>query len=301
VKSLLVRVANALRAWPWVTATLLAMNLALFMLFNHRDADREQRLAERGVVALVYFEQHPYLTLKSPLSDFLEPSRTLASSLSAPAANLADFSSFAGLPAQVVSPSDNVIVRRQQAELDAKVGAFAEIADQWQASSLGYVPQTHAWWSSITYQFTHGSWWHLMGNIWFLWLVGRRLERAWGRTLLAMFYVTAGVAAAVAHQLAAWQSVVPLVGASGAIAGLLGAFALHEVGAIRVNSRLPISRMLVPLLLMAWFAFELVQASFFPRREGSTSHFAHVGGFTFGFFCAWLLTLQHHTRQRQYS
>jgi membrane associated rhomboid family serine protease len=278
-------------------------NLILFAICNHWDQVREQRIAERGITALVYFHQHPYLTLKSPLNEFVarngaddSSSRHHATAMAPSFAVLGSLSMAVG---NSPAPDDWRLVSRQQAELDSKVGAFAEIADEWQVSSLGYVPRTHQWWTLFSYQFIHGSWLHLIGNLCFLLFVGVRLERSWGSTLFAAFYIASGVAAAGAHQFLAWPSMVPLIGASGSIAGLLGAYTLQQANLYHRTNRLWAMRwsrrqLYLPILLMVWCALELLQALVGLRRVGGVAHLAHVGGFGFGLIGAWLLRMTPH-------
>lgn len=275
---------------------LVVANLALFLTFSRLDERREQRLAERGLLALLYFQDHPYLTPKSPLDELVQRDPAVEAS------NLADVRglSVRALGSRVAS--GGAIVRQQQAELDAKVGALVQVTEQWQASSFGYVPTVHHWWAMLTYQFVHRSWVHLLGNLCFLWLVGIRLEKTWGRGLFALFYLASGVVAASAHQVLAWHSAVPLVGASGAIAGLLGAFALQQARAsthLDPSRSLPwqLGRTAVTLVIVAWFAFEFTQAFISPWREGGVSHFAHVGGFAFGLAGAWFIRTHGLARQ----
>jgi membrane associated rhomboid family serine protease len=269
-------------------------NLVLFAICNHWDQVREQRMAERGVMALVYFHQHSYLALKPPLDEFVSRNDDAEGRVKAADPTLAVVGSFVATIGRSPAPSDSSLVRRQQAELDAKVGAFAEVADQWQGSNLGYVPRARLCWTLLSYQFMHASWWHLLGNLCFLWLVGSRLERSWGHVVFAAFYLASGVAAAGAHHLLAASSLVPLVGASGSIAGLLGAYVLQQVNATERLVRAPrwsFQQLRAPLLLVGWFALELIQAIVSLHRHGGVAHFAHVGGFAFGLAGAWLLRL----------
>ena len=274
---------------------LLVVNIALFVPIHHTDAQREQRLAVRGVLALGYFRQHPYLTLKPPLNELIGTDTGEQAALDSDITNLAGVGSLVMQTTAVKKPVDIAVLLLEQAELDAKVGAFAKVADQWQSSNFGYVPMTKRWWTLITYQFIHKSWVHLLGNLCFLLLVGRRVNVSLGTMSVAALYVGSGIAAALVHYVAAAHSVVPLIGASGAIAGLLGAFVVCTVNPPAPFAR-PASlfaRYWVSVLLTTWFATELAQA-LLPHREGSVSHFAHVGGFIFGVAFAWMLRVSGH-------
>ena len=80
------------------------------------------------------------------------------------------------------------------------------------------------WFAVFSSMFMHGSWMHIVGNMWFLWVFGDNVEDAMGRLRFAVFYVLSGVAAAVAQVLSAPESLIPMVGASGAIGGVMGAY-----------------------------------------------------------------------------
>jgi membrane associated rhomboid family serine protease len=144
----------------------------------------------------------------------------------------------------------------------------------------------------LTSMFLHGSWTHLLGNMLFLWIFGNNVEDSMGRVRYLAFYLLAGVAATAA------QSVVTLgfasdadarlanVGASGAIAGVLGAYFVLLPHA-RVLTLIFVLVVEVPavLVLGLWFVFQLWSgsASFaHPEQGGGVAFFAHIGGFVFG-------------------
>src|SRR5678816_553103 len=76
----------------------------------------------------------------------------------------------------------------------------------------------------LTHMFLHGSWMHLLGNMWFLWIFGNNVEDSMGRPRFVVFYLICGLAAAVGQVWASPNSVIPMVGASGAISGVMGAY-----------------------------------------------------------------------------
>jgi len=134
----------------------------------------------------------------------------------------------------------------------------------------------------ITYQFLHGSWMHLFGNMLFLFVFGDNVEDAMGHLKFLAFYLICGIAAALIHVAAFPGSPVPVVGASGAVSGVLGAY-------LMLHPRAPV---LVPIiifpfffpawvLLIFWFAFQLVGASGGEGAEG-IAWWAHIGGFLTG-------------------
>jgi membrane associated rhomboid family serine protease len=155
--------------------------------------------------------------------------------------------------------------------------------------------QGHIAWGEgvLTSMFLHASWLHLIGNMLFLFIFGNNVEDVMGRIRFLVFYLGAGYAAALAQ---AWVTLhysglgaasIPTVGASGAIAGVLGAY-LVLLPHARVVTLLfgflpvPISAM---LFLGFWFAFQLWQGGFSltrPDQGGGVAFAAHVGGFVFG-------------------
>jgi membrane associated rhomboid family serine protease len=143
----------------------------------------------------------------------------------------------------------------------------------------------------LTSTFLHVDWWHVLGNMWFLWLAGFVLEDAWGRPLYLLVYLMAGV---MACQFDAWASpgsIVHSVGASGAVAGLMGAFL---VGFPKMRIRMmwffdlglfPFLRfwMRAYWLLPLWVFIEINSGM---RQRDGIGHWAHVGGFLFGALAA---------------
>src|SRR5687767_1447607 len=81
-----------------------------------------------------------------------------------------------------------------------------------------------SWYTPITSMFLHGGWFHLIGNMWFLWIFGNNVEDSMGHVRYAIFYVLCGLIAALAQILASANSPIPMVGASGAISGVMGAY-----------------------------------------------------------------------------
>src|SRR5436853_5812797 len=82
------------------------------------------------------------------------------------------------------------------------------------------------WWTVVTSMFMHGGWLHLIGNMWFLWVFGNNIEDSMGHTRFVVFYLLSGVAAAATQMLVDPGSRIPMVGASGAISGVMGAYIL---------------------------------------------------------------------------
>jgi membrane associated rhomboid family serine protease len=132
--------------------------------------------------------------------------------------------------------------------------------------------------------FMHGSWLHLLGNMLFLWIFGNNIEDRLGRIRFVFFYLLCGVGASLAHVLFNPDSLVPVIGASGAISGVMGAYlALFPTARVRtlVFVFILVTTMDIPasVFLVIWFAFQFLSAG-----DGSgIAWMAHVGGFILGF------------------
>lgn len=146
----------------------------------------------------------------------------------------------------------------------------------------------HHWITILTAMFMHGSWSHIVGNMIFLWAFGPEIEDAMGRGRYLIFYLVGGIIAMLAQVAADPHSTVPNLGASGAIAAVMGAF-LVTYPRDRIKSVLFIflfARITVipaALLIGFWFLVQLVHAGAIAQTQsGGVAYLAHVGGFIFG-------------------
>jgi membrane associated rhomboid family serine protease len=140
----------------------------------------------------------------------------------------------------------------------------------------------------ITSMFMHGSWMHLLGNMWFLWIFGNNVEDSMGRPRFIAFYLLCGLAAAFAQILANPSSAIPMVGASGAISGVMGAY-LVLYPRVRVFAMVPLGFFLTSVALPAWvmlgywFLIQFVSGLVsFGGEKGGVAFWAHIGGFVAG-------------------
>jgi membrane associated rhomboid family serine protease len=146
--------------------------------------------------------------------------------------------------------------------------------------------------------FLHGGWLHLIGNMWFLWVFGDNVEDALGHAGYLVFYLFCGAAAALGQAAAAPSATVPMVGASGAIAGVLGAYLVWYPWA-RVRTFLffgiffTTAELPAPIFLVLWFVVQFLSGTLSLATAGAASGgvawFAHVGGFLAGSVLAFWL------------
>ena len=144
-----------------------------------------------------------------------------------------------------------------------------------------------AWATVLSSMFLHGGWMHLLGNMLYLWVFGDNVEDAMGHGRYIVFYLVCGTAAVLAHAFAAPQSEIPLIGASGAISGVLGAYlVLHPRARILTLIFLFIFvrliRLPAVLVLGFWIVIQLFSAAAEPADVGGVAFVAHVGGFVAG-------------------
>jgi membrane associated rhomboid family serine protease len=265
------------RRWPIVTTVIFAVCLLVQGLMSVRDRRAASRDDDAGARAVEYFAEHPYLDVKpNAIPEIDEETIRVAHAVTG-----------------VIDAPDDDTRAAEQRELDRRIAEAAhhvDVDDPYRR--FGYVPASPSWTALFTSQFVHGGWMHLFGNMWFLFICGMTLEDRWGRLVFPLFYLASGAVAALSHGLLHPHDTAPLVGASGAIAGCMGAFA---VAFARTRVRFLLVITLRPrtfsapafVVLPFWAVFELAWGRLFP--EDGTAHMAHVGGFAFGVVAALVL------------
>ena len=148
------------------------------------------------------------------------------------------------------------------------------------------IGEERTWFAPLTSMFLHGGWFHLIGNMWFLWVFGNNVEDSMGHVRFLAFYILCGVAAAATQTFMNPSSPIPMVGASGAISGVMGAY-IVLYPRVRVHMLLFlgifITRIVVPAYLMLgyWFLLQIIGGGL-SSEEGGVAFWAHAGGFLAG-------------------
>jgi membrane associated rhomboid family serine protease len=155
---------------------------------------------------------------------------------------------------------------------------------------LSWVPRYA---TPFTSMFLHASWMHLLGNLLFLWIYGDNVEDALGHARYALFYAACGIAAVLIQASADPRSAYPIIGASGAISGVLGAYLLlfpraRVLTLVLLPFFLTTVRVPAMLLLLLWFAVQLVSDAVL-AGDASVAFRAHIGGFVAGMLLVPLL------------
>ncbi|HET57745.1 MAG TPA: rhomboid family intramembrane serine protease [Deltaproteobacteria bacterium] len=141
--------------------------------------------------------------------------------------------------------------------------------------------------SMVSFMFLHGSFWHLLGNMWFLHIFGDNVEDELGPFAFLAFYLLCGTFSGVAHLVLNFHSAVPVIGASGAVAGVMGAYFIRYPRS-RILTFIPI--LIIPyfievpaaFFLGIWFFFQFISAALTGAEGGGIAWWAHVGGFVAG-------------------
>lgn len=165
--------------------------------------------------------------------------------------------------------------------------------------AFGLVPDRFQWTNVLTSMFLHGGWMHLIGNMLFLWVFGDNIEDILGHGKFLLFYLLSGVGAAMAQVMINPESRIPMVGASGAIAGVMGAYLVkfpHSRIVTLVILVVFVTTVEIPagFLLAYWFILQFFSgvgeiAQSHITRGGGVAFFAHMGGFLAGLVLIFLL------------
>jgi membrane associated rhomboid family serine protease len=281
----------AARRWPVVTLALIAINVLVFLFTMTAIEDEAPELSETKSHILILAALHPELKMQPEsqhlVDGFKQSHPEQWKHVQNPYRDIID-----AYDAKVKMTED---ASKLQDEMDSLNAEFVKLSKSSIAEHYAFVPAQPTAISYLTANFLHGGWLHLIGNMWFLWLAGFVLEDVWGRWLYSIFYLIAGAAAL---QFYAWSnpgSITPTLGASGAVAALMGAF-LVRFPKMKIEMawlfffRLYRFKAAAYWLLPLWLSSEIFYGSLFGSSSG-VAHWAHVGGFLFGAMAA--LVIQH--------
>jgi membrane associated rhomboid family serine protease len=251
------------RRWPVVTIGIIVVTVLLHGLVSVGEAGREQRAMGAMLEARILYLQHPGLGICAPLKPYVGVAPLLPS----------------------LGGADDADPQDTAKQYETACAELAEATGGLAAVRFGYVPARANLAGLFTYVFVHADWWHVIGNMWFLFLCGLALEDRWGRLAFAFYYVAGGVVAAGVHHLLIGDPSASLIGASGAVAAAMGAFLvlfattkIRFVGffAFRIFSFEAPAYVMLPM----WAAVEVLYA--LVASSSGTAHWAHAGGFLFG-------------------
>jgi len=270
---------NEVRRTPWVTFVLMGTCLLLHVALSVAGAAPEREAQIRIEQSLEFLGQHPYLSAPPALLEILgRDGREALARLSA------EWEASGGIVGSGAAEQEQQQLNRLTEEAFSAVRLLP-------SSRLGFAPSRPNPFTVVSYMFVHAGWLHLLGNMLFLFLTGPFIEDLFGRPLFAVLYFVSGIAGAAAFAAGAASSeFMTLVGASGAIAGVMGAFLVRLasrrieflvlpipiVPAFRFNLKLP-AFVVIPLWAAEQLYYTLVAAD-----ESPVAFSAHVGGFVVG-------------------
>jgi membrane associated rhomboid family serine protease len=273
---------TTVRRLPWVTFVVMLLCAVTFLVLLPEESTRDEQSNRYWNESIEYFFEHPYLELDSRFREFLASQigeEFLATEIDR-------------MRRQGPIPPGERLLAEEQETFDIVVDKFFAAVDGSPSRVLGVVPADLRLYSLLTYQFVHGGWLHLIFNLIFLFVTGPFIEDVWGRPLYTTFYLMAGIVSAVMYAVRYPDLSVPLIGASGAIAGVMGAFLVRFMTA-RVRFLIwlgvPIGPFRAPawVIFPFWFVLQLFMAQLMDialpeSGGGGVAFWAHVWGFVFG-------------------
>lgn len=256
----------------WVSYIIIGLNVLAFLITFGIESSVEDNVDSSWRTAVQYYAAHPYLEMPQEMQDIL-PDDMEAELRQQPA------------PGAVEERAP----RREQAELDALTETAVEATQKLPTIRFGYVPKHGSLLTMITSMFLHGGLLHLVGNMLFFYLSGPFIEDLFGRPLFGLLYTTGGIVSTLAYQVRHPHDATPLIGASGAIAAVMGAYLVRL-------AKSKIRFLFIPFLfrphrfftfdapafivLPLWFGQQFLEMQ--GEHLSSTAFSAHVGGFIWG-------------------
>ena len=279
--------SSTVRRLPWVTFFILASCFIIHILVTLDLKKREKDLENAAREFLGYYMEHPYLELDSEALNLIFGERLTE-----------QIQEQLDIIRQEAQRDVHLFKDQQQEELNQLSEKLKAIIKNIPYRKYGFIPARQNFLALLTYMFIHSGWFHLLGNLLFLYLTGPFIEDVWGRPFYTAFYLIMGIGSALMFAQHYPELTGPLIGASGAIAGVMGAFLvrywktkieflfiLFPLIFIRWTFKAP-----AWLMLPLWFLLEFFNARVMdainPQGGGGVAHWAHVWGFVFGVVAA---------------
>lgn len=276
------------RRWPWITIAIILVNFLVFglTLNNLEGPAREaDRIKDKTLMIAAYHPQAKLSENQRKLVEGFQKSRAQSwESITAP-----DRRPYPGMENWDLEMRE-WDTRQANEELVSLDEQLAEIQSSSVIEKYAFHPTQKRFITYITSSFLHAGWFHIIFNMWFLWLAGSVIEDAWGRVIYPVFYTLACFASLLAHSAAHPDSVVGVIGASGAVAALMGAF-LVRYFKTQINFMLIFFWGFIPriyrfkspawAMLPLWLFIQLFWGMML-GEEGGVAYWSHVGGFVFG-------------------
>jgi len=272
------------RRWPVITIALIVINFVAFFGTHWRIEAEDTKVAEVRTHILLLSAMHPELVETTDEQELVNHFRE----------KYPDVWKRVASPSREVADRWDVRIRMMedpkdlQQEMDSLGQQYFDLQQDSVLQRYAFVPAHPRPISYLTANFLHGGWLHIIGNMWFLWLAGVILEDTWGRVIYPIFYLLSGIIALQFHGWTDPGSLAATLGASGAVAALMGAF-LVRFPQTKIQMRWYFGfglrsykfKAKAYWLLPLWLLMEIFSGSIFGASSG-VAHWAHVGGFVFG-------------------
>ncbi len=271
--------SNKVRRLPWVSFFLMACCLLVHILLSVEIANKSEELESTAKELVNYYIQHPYLKLDPDTKKILFGEKQNE-----------EVEKMLGTYRRRESRKIHLFREEEQDKLNQLSQKLKDILADVPYRKYGYIPAEKNLMGLVTYMFIHGGWLHLIGNLLLLYLTGPFIEDVWGRPIFTAFYVIAGIFSGFMFSLYYPNFTGPLIGASGAIAGLMGAF-LIKYWRTKIKFFFFIiifhGTFKAPawLMLPIWLALEIFSANSIDSvnaEGGGVAHWAHIWGFLLG-------------------
>src|SRR6267143_226747 len=273
------------RRWPVISIALIAINFVAFLGTHWQIEAQAPKQSETRVHILMLAAMHPELSMSPEVQEFVTNFRDKNPTVWNKVASQTRQPEDAWEARMGMSESPLAL----QQEMDSLQQRFADLEHDSILAHYAFVPAHPQPIAYLTANFLHGGWLHIIGNMWFLWLAGTILEDTWGRIISPLFSLLSD---ALAMEFHAWSnpgSLAATLGASGAVAALMGAFLvrfpktkIEMIWLFGFGFRSYRFQARAYWLLPLWLFMELFSGAIFGGSSGGVAHWAHVGGFVVG-------------------
>lgn len=273
---------------PWVTFIIMAACLVVHIIISKSINQVEKRGNALLQEMFEYYAQHPYLELDPEVKKILLPEQSEKGNVP---------QGLIELYKQNNEAVDEVTKAEQQEELNRMSEEFKELLNNFPYRKWGFIPARKTLLGFFCYMFLHSGWWHLIGNLFLFYLCGPLIEDRWGKLIYIPFYLLAGIFSAYMFSVHYPTFDGPLIGASGAVSGAMGAFLITNwktkirfiyfgIFWIRGSFKAPAFLMLPIWVLNEFFNASMMDSINAGGEGGGVAHWAHVWGFVFGVLIA---------------
>jgi membrane associated rhomboid family serine protease len=288
--------ADKVRRVPWVTVGIIAICVIVYYFTSISITKWEVGIQTADEKLQLYWVSHPYLEISPGFKNHPQLSIGYKKGLEAREAIYKLLSK-----SKDIEMPEDYIIDEEQEKFNEIALELIDILESNPYNKWGYVPAKKNFGGLFSSMFVHAGFWHLFFNLLLLYVCGPLLEDVWGRLIFVPFYLFSGIAATLMYSLHYPGSSVPLIGASGAIAGVMGAFLVRHYKTkikffyfffifIRPGTFSAPAWLMLPLwLLREIFAGSLMNVVYKEYGGGGVAHWAHVWGFAFGAGVAFLI------------